>query len=105
MTAQQALTLDTMVKRSQQIVDAEVGGEIVALHIEKGTCYGLNKVGSRIWQLSAESKQISTICRILLEDYDVPADQCEKQVLRLLEGLRSEGLVEVLDQETPATEC
>ena len=31
------------------IIDAEIDDEIVALSIEQGTCYGMNRVGSRIW--------------------------------------------------------
>jgi hypothetical protein len=97
MTARTALTLGSTVKRSPQLVDADVDGEVVALHIDKGVCYGLNKVGSHIWKLAAEPISVSAICGTLIQTYDVSAETCETQVLRLLEGLRTEGLIDVVE--------
>ena len=47
------LSLTTVVARRDGFVEAEIDDEIVALSIEHGTCYGLNRVGSRIWNLLA----------------------------------------------------
>lgn len=102
MAAQQALTSATLVIRSDQLVDAEVDGEVVALHVEKGNCYGMNKVASRVWNLTASPKSVSAICEALLEEFEVSPDQCEKQVLQLLEELRAEGMIEILDSKAPA---
>ena len=48
------LNENTRMIRCQDLLEADVNGEIVALHIEKGQCYGLNEVGSRVWALLAE---------------------------------------------------
>jgi hypothetical protein len=82
-----------MVVRTTGMLDAEVDGEIVALNIEKGTCYGLNPVGSRVWKLLAAPIRIGDICTKLLDEYKVESDVCERQVLDLLEELRAEGLI------------
>ncbi|MEJ0025011.1 MAG: PqqD family peptide modification chaperone [Rhizomicrobium sp.] len=95
------LTSASRVVRSSNLVQAEVNGEIVALHIEKGTCYGLNKVGSRVWELAASPVCVLDICAILSKEYDVAPAICQSDVLDLLEGLRAEGLIDALPANTP----
>jgi len=87
------LSADTVVARSGGFLDAEIDNEVVALSIEHGTCYGLNRVGSQIWRLLATPTRISDVCVALLRDYEVDPDVCERQVVELLEELRAEGLV------------
>jgi hypothetical protein len=88
----------SIVTRSQGIVEAEADGEVVALNIDKGTCYGLNKVGSRIWSLIGEPKRIGDVCTTLISEYEVDGATCERQVLELLDELRAEGMI-VLHEE------
>ena len=57
------LSLETVVTRIGGVLEAEVDGEVVALDIEKGTCYGLNKVGSRVWRLIAALRELATYAR------------------------------------------
>ena len=56
-------------------------------------CYGLNRVGSRIWSLLAEPIRIGNICATLLTEYKVEPPSCERQVIDLLEEMRAEGLI------------
>jgi hypothetical protein len=88
----------TVVARSDALIDSQIDGEIVALSIERGTCYGLNHVGSRIWGLIASPARIADVCSTLLAEYKVDPDVCERQVLDLFEELRAEGLIETLEQ-------
>jgi Coenzyme PQQ synthesis protein D (PqqD) len=89
----------TVVKRSNGFVEAEIDNEVVALSIEQGTCYGLNRVGSRIWKLLATPAQIGDVCATLLFEYNVDPNTCERQVLDLLEELRAEGLIATLEEK------
>ena len=89
----------TVLARSDGFIEAEIDNEIVALSIERGTCYGLNRVGSRIWNLLATPTRISDICATLLREYRVDPTVCERQVLDLLEELRAEGLIAILEEK------
>ncbi|MBI3676004.1 MAG: PqqD family protein [Proteobacteria bacterium] len=89
------LSSDFRVVRGKGLIEAEVDGELVALHIDKGVCYGLNKVGSRVWQLIETPAKIGDVCAALTSEFDVDAATCEREVLDLLEELRAEGLIEV----------
>lgn len=87
------LSAATLVVRNDGLIEAEIDNEVVALNIKKGTCYGLNRVGSRIWSLLGVPIQISEICERLFVEYKVEPRDCEREVLDLLEELRAEGLI------------
>jgi Coenzyme PQQ synthesis protein D (PqqD) len=93
------LSVDSVVSRKMGIIEAEIEGEVVALNIETGTCYGLNQVGSRIWHMLSTSTRISDICEALLAEYSVGSDDCERQVLDLLEDLYTEGLIAPIEEK------
>ncbi|HEY0444968.1 MAG TPA: PqqD family protein [Allosphingosinicella sp.] len=79
--------------RCDDLLEADVNGEIVALHIEKGQCYGLNGVASRIWSMLAEPRSLDEICGTLIDEYEVDPETCRSEVEALLGELRSEGLI------------
>jgi hypothetical protein len=93
------LSLTAKVVRMDGFIDAEFDDEVVALSIEHGTCYGLNRVGSRIWKLLATPTRIADLCATLLTEYKVDPGECERQVLDLLEELRAEGLIATRETE------
>ena len=41
-------------RRSESALFSNVGEDIVALHIENGHCYGMEKATAAIWDLLAE---------------------------------------------------
>ena len=87
------LSPTTLVVRCDGLIHAEIDNEVVALNIERSTCYGLNRVGSRIWNLLTVPTRIGDLCATLLTEYKVDPAVCERQVLDLLEELRAEGLI------------
>jgi hypothetical protein len=84
---------DIIVARRDGFIEAEIDDEVVALSIGQGTCYGMNRVCSRIWHLLAKPIRISDLCATLLAAYRVEPEVCEREVLDLLEELRAEGLI------------
>jgi hypothetical protein len=79
--------------RCEDLLEADVNGEIVALHVEKGQCYGMNAVASRVWALLAEPIAPAEICARLGEEFDVDPETCRTDVEALLADFRSEGLI------------
>ena len=84
-----------LVRRKSGLIEAEVDGELVALHVDKGTCYGFNGTATRIWSLLDEPKRLSELRDILLAEYDVDAVTCEAELRDLLADLEGDGLVEL----------
>ncbi|MDB5706215.1 MAG: hypothetical protein JWN66_3331 [Sphingomonas bacterium] len=79
------------------LVEAEVDGELVALHIENGTCYSFNATAARIWALVDRPKTVTEICAALAAEFDVDERECDTQVRLLLQDLQKDGLVELVE--------
>jgi hypothetical protein len=90
------LSSASVIVRRDGIVEAEVDGEVVALDIESGNCYGLNKVGTRIWQIIAAPQRVDALCTRLVGEYEIDLATCERDVLGLLEELLHERLIDVV---------
>jgi Coenzyme PQQ synthesis protein D (PqqD) len=81
-------------------VSSDLGGEVAILDIKGGTYYGLDAVGSRIWSLIQEPREVKEIRDILVSEYEVEQDRCEHDLIALLQGLADEALIEVRDGAT-----
>lgn len=84
-----------LVRNDAELLTTVVDGELIGMSVEQGACYGLNAVGTRIWELLAEPRSIDSLCDQLTSEYDVEAGDCLSDVLDLAENLRAEGLVTV----------
>ena len=93
-------TDDALVSRRASLLEAELDGELVALHVDRGTCYGFNGTATRIWSLIEQPKRVSELQAILLAEYDVDPQTCRDQLVDLLGQLEQDGLVLV---EAPPT--
>ena len=86
---------ETMVHRRGGLIEAEVDGELVALHVDNGACYGFNTTATRIWALIETPKRIGDIRDALMSEYDVDRATCERELDQLLGELEKDGLVEL----------
>lgn len=72
----------------------DLNGETVILSLENGKYYGINSVGSRIWQLLENFTTLRQIEEMILKEYTVSSEVCRQQVEAFLELMLAEGLVE-----------
>jgi hypothetical protein len=86
---------DLIVARRGGLLEAEVDGEMVGLHVDHGTCYGFNATATRVWALIETPRRLGELRDALLEEFDVPPDVCEAQLRELLRELEADGLVEL----------
>jgi hypothetical protein len=77
------------------LVEAEVDGELVALHIENGKCYGFNGTATRIWSLLGEPKSLAQLCRDIVDEYEVSREGFEEEIFVFIQELQADGLVKV----------
>ncbi|GAB6039770.1 lasso peptide biosynthesis PqqD family chaperone [Endothiovibrio diazotrophicus] len=92
-----AIDKSIVIRQSEEQVAAEVDGEVVMMSIERGNYYGLDEVGSRIWQLIETPTTLDALCDALTAEFDVDAATCESDVTRFLEELDEQGLVQIDD--------
>jgi hypothetical protein len=76
------------------VIYKKVGDEAVLLQIERGIYYGLDAVGTRIWELLAEGKSQEEARDAIVEEYDVDADTADRDIAALIGELLLHGLVE-----------
>ncbi len=88
---------DSMVTRNEGLVSADMDGETVMMSIENGKYFGMDSIGSRIWEIIEQPRSVSQLCAILLEEFDVEPDQCERDVTEFLEELIKEKLIKVTE--------
>jgi hypothetical protein len=92
----------TILSACKDQVSSEIGGEAVILNLQSGTYYGLDEVGKRIWDLIQTPRSVKEVQENLLAEYDVESDQCEKDLIALLQSLADENLIEI-ERENAAT--
>jgi hypothetical protein len=81
-------------------VSCALDGDTVILHLGSGTYYGLNAVGSTIWNFIQEPRTIAEIHDRLLQQYEADAGECERDLLNVLDDLSKASLVEIRDGRT-----
>ncbi|HEU0302042.1 MAG TPA: PqqD family peptide modification chaperone [Longimicrobium sp.] len=87
------MTLDTLVAATADAMSSSVGSETVVLHFTAGMYYGLDEVGSRIWQLVQTRRSVREIRDAVMEEYDVDQARCEQAVFALLASMADHGLI------------
>ena len=75
------------------VICRELSGETVLLNLESGVYYGLDPVGTRVWQLLQLGKTIDGVCEVMLDEFDVSQDVLRDDVTRLVGELHERGIV------------
>jgi hypothetical protein len=83
----------TVYKRAIELMEAELGDELVALDANGGQCFGFNNVASSVWRELEEPRRFEQLRDALLEQYEVEPEQCSRELRELLDHLVSKGLV------------
>jgi Coenzyme PQQ synthesis protein D (PqqD) len=72
-----------------------LGGESVLLSLKSQHYYGLDEVGTRMWNVVTSSPSVVAACETLLEEYEVEPETLRQDLYDLLGKLAEQGLVEV----------
>lgn len=78
---------------SPDVLSQEVDGETVLLDMQGESYFGLNKVGTRVWQLLQQQQKSLQIYDTIQKEYNVGADQLKNDIQLILEDLLQEGLI------------
>lgn len=88
-----ALTTATTVVAVDDALSTTIDGETVILHLDVGKYYGLNEVGTFVWDLLQEPRSVDELCREVVDAYEVDRDRCRPDVEDLLVDLVEKDLV------------
>ena len=87
------MNLNQTVSLSPRVISEEVAGETVILDLESECYFGLDAVGTRIWQLIQEHGDLQRIYDTLLEEYEVGEAQLLSDLETLLADASGRGLI------------
>ena len=92
------LTLDTIVRRSDALLAADLGDDVVMMDVEQGAYYGLEAVAARIWALTEQPLSVGSLCERLVTEYQISPEQCQQEVLAFLGELLNQHVVQIVTQ-------
>ena len=78
---------------SPDAATSAVGDETVILHLINGTYYGLDPVGTRIWEMMRDGLAMPAICQRLAADYAVDLAIIEDDARAFLSDLEAQGIL------------
>jgi hypothetical protein len=88
---------DPKYRRAAELMEADVGDELVALDPDKGSCFGFNSVATAVWRQLSQPRRLSELHCELMAQYEVDSDQCRSELQSLLDDMLEKGLVQLAD--------
>lgn len=89
------LNLETQLQRNPDMISTDMDGDTVMMSIERGEYFGINSVGSRVWELLETPMSIADVSRRICDEYEVDETQCQQDMLAFTNELLAKNLVEV----------
>lgn len=89
------LDVSSKICQSKEIDATDLNEEKVMMNLDKGRYFALNPVGSRIWDIIEKEICVSEIVNVLLNEYDIDKESCEKSVINFLRILKDAELIRV----------
>ena len=87
------MNLNQTIALSPDVISQEVSGETVLLDLESENYFGLDEVGTRIWQLIKETNDLNVIFDTLMEEYEVTEERLQQDLTVLLTEIEGLGLI------------
>lgn len=69
--------------------------ELVLLHLEAEYYFGLDEIGTRMWQALTTAENIDAAYSMLLAEFDVDAERLRQDLSELLGKLTEKGLLRI----------
>ena len=89
------MKLNQKVTFAETVFAQEVDGEMVLLDMESENYFGLDEVGTSIWQAMQEKETLKEVLDLLLEQYEVEEEMLENDLSDFVGKLVESGLVKV----------
>jgi hypothetical protein len=80
---------------SPQILFQQLEGECILLNPDNENYYSLDSVGSRAWELLAQSSDLEQLVSTLLAEYKVDEATLRADLASLLEDMAQAGLITI----------
>ena len=92
------ITETSLLVRNDALPTGEIDGELVALDLDRGDCFGIDHIGTLIWRMAAAPVRAGAIVDRLVAEHEVERDACRADVFPFLAELADAGLVRLLEE-------
>tara|TARA_B110000902_G_C14200097_1_gene547407 strand:+ start:491 stop:748 length:258 start_codon:yes stop_codon:yes gene_type:complete len=82
-----------MIKANNKILFQKLGKEAVILHLDSEEYFGLDEIGTRIWEVLKQEGSTEKALSILLKEYNVEEEILRADIEELIEQLRKEKIL------------
>ena len=89
------MNIKSKITLSKNVFAQEIDEETIILDSETQEYFSINEIGKVIWSLIEEKKNLAEIKAEMLDMYEVPEEQIEKDVLNFLQALEQKGLIKI----------
>jgi len=87
----------TVVVASTEQFSCPLGDDTVILDVNAGLYFSLDNVGAMVWQLIQQPRTVKDVRQAILDEFEVSADVCERDLTALLRDLAERRLIEIQD--------
>jgi len=95
-----AIALDDSIRPSRGVVFRRLGATTILVNMVSGTYFGLDEIGSRIWELLIAHSKIGNAASEMAREYAVSREVVAKDVLSLVRELEAKQLVKIIRSHT-----
>jgi len=88
-------SLDSRIRINDDVLWQELQGEAVLLNLKTGVYFGLNSIGTRVWELLAATGMLRDVVDAIVGEYDVEVQACADDVIALVADMQKHALVTV----------
>jgi len=89
----------TKLKRNEYMLSVEMDSETVMMNIESGNYFGINNVGSHIWDLLESEDTIQNILDSVQQHFETNNDDTvETDIVAFLNDMLEQDLIAMVDE-------
>jgi len=89
------LSLNQLIQRNTDLIHANIDNETMLMSLSNGEYYGMNDIGSKIWELLENSMSVAELISELTNIYELTAKQCEQDIQPFLTSLHDKDIIEL----------
>ncbi len=78
---------------ASDVVFRIIGEKAVIQNVATRSCFNLDQVGTRMWELISEYRSREDVITVLLTEYEVSEERLRRDLDRLIEQLLASGLL------------
>ena len=81
------VTLQSVISRNPVIIHSAMDDEVVMMSVDQGLFFGVDKIGTHIWNILETPAKVEELIEKLVDHYDVEPELCKNDTLLFLNDM------------------